>query len=760
MIFINALLALGALAFTVPLAIHLLFRNRFEIIDWGAMRFLESVIRTNRRRMKLRNLLLLLVRCAIPILLAFCLARPILTGWKALPGNEPVSLVLALDTSYSLAAKVDPSSRRFDRMIATAEEIVTGLPRGSEVTLVTSSSVQSAEIDDSLRGDPQSTLTKLKSLRIGGSPLSFERLLSETLRKVSSATTERRQIVMLTDNAASDYSAREVDSFDSLGERRAAIAPAPSIAWVDAWQTAPDTLNNRRITKLEPAQTSSVPGQSVSWNVEARMDGELSAASTLDVHVDGAAIESKVIAFRSGIATITFDTVFEATGRHAIEIALPANDDFSADDRLRADFMVYPPLDVWLVDGNPSDKPLQSDTDFLAIALSPFSLAGEKAVDLFRTQRIGVRQLTSQKDLHPKIVVLADVGPMQSADLKWLQNFVEVDGGTLVLFAGPATDAELWDKQLLALDGNPLMPMKWGPVKSSNEGEVGAKIEEARLTYPPLASFTRDAKGTLAAVEVSSYCGLIARDAPLPSETKQETKQEGKPEADSSDETPPSRTEASVVMRLANGDPLIAVGGIGKGRVMQVATTANDRWTSLPRCLAFVPLMQRLFLHLATGGSRLATPFAGEPIMIDLPDLTGSVADGKSKDAKKIETLALTVTTPTGEAIAVQAPQDRIVFSKTAEAGVYRFESEDGRVAHSAVNVPAQDLKTIGVTDAVHDDAAKRIGATRYESVSAYQNDDSTLRFGRGIWRYMLMALLAAMIFEPILQQRGAKVTS
>jgi len=35
MILINWLLGFGALAFTVPLAIHLLFRNRFELVDWG-----------------------------------------------------------------------------------------------------------------------------------------------------------------------------------------------------------------------------------------------------------------------------------------------------------------------------------------------------------------------------------------------------------------------------------------------------------------------------------------------------------------------------------------------------------------------------------------------------------------------------------------------------------------------------------------------------------------------------------------------------
>jgi len=750
-IFLNWLLALGALAFTVPLAIHLLFRNRFEIVDWGAMRFLESVIRINRRRMQLRNLLLLLVRCAIPILLAFCLARPVLTGWKALPGNEPVSMVLALDTSYSLAAKVDPSANRFDRLIATAQEIVSTLPRGSDVTLITSASSRSGEndSDDANRGDPQSTLNDLRSLRIGGSALSLERLLSEALRKVATAPTERRQVVLLTDNAASDFSDVEMDALNTIGERRSAIVPTPVIAWVDSWQVAPSTLKNRRVTKLEPIQTSSVPGQSVTWSVEARMDGELPTTSSMEILLDGELSESKVIAFRSGLATATFETVFNNVGRHAIEVVFPADDDFSVDDRKRADFMVYPPLNVWLVDGNPSDKPLQSDTDFIGIALSPFSLAGEKAVDLFSTESIGVRQLSSRKTELPKIVVLADVGPMQSSDLKWLQNFVEVEGGTLVFFAGPATDADLWDKQLVTTDGTPLLPMKWGAIKSIDQ--AGVKIDESRLTYPPLAAFSKDAKGTLASVEVVSYRSLVARERTI------------------AGDKPSKSADANVIMRLENGDPLMAVGDVGKGRVLQIATTANDRWTSFPRRLPFVPMVQRLFLHLATGSSLVSTPFAGEPISFSLPELTADVeknkpaskekAAGSSEQANSSEQDWM-VTTPTGNTLTIKPAEDRLLFTDTVSAGTYRFESNDGRFAFAAVNVPEQDLRIADAVDSVRSDAAKRMGATRYESVSAYQSDDSTRRFGRGIWRYMLLALLAAMIFEPILQQRGAKVTS
>lgn len=785
MIFLNALLALGALAFTVPLAIHLLFRNRFETLDWGAMRFLEAVVRVNRRRMQLRNLLLLIIRCAIPILLAFCLARPVLTGWQTLPGDEPLSLLLALDTSYSLAGQLNGvnkadengqenlarSNRRIDQLVANAEKIIASLPRGSDVTLLTSASAGTDERTNAFSGDAQAVLSALQSLDVQGRPLSYEALLSEAIRKTNTASTERRQIVLLTDDAASDLSQSQIDSLASIGERLSAVKPAPGLAWIDAWPqdavTAAVQLPNRRVAKLEPTQSASVPGQSVVWTVELRDDNDAEGTlpdPTVDVLVDGNSIETFPIKFRDGIAVLSFEATFESEGRHVVEVALPGGDSFAPDDRLRADFSVLPPIDVWLVDGTVSDRPLQSDTDFLAVALSPFSLAGEKAVDLFRTSKVGSRELSRQKEELPRIVVLADVGALRSEDSSWLSDFVENQGGTLVTFAGPATDDDVYDKQLLASDNRSLLPMTWGEIRTLDPSGTGAKIDESQMTYPPLALFAKEAKGTLDSVGVSTYRAMKLRPKNEPQESSDAESVDSKTEA--AETLSDKRDEANVVMRLANGDPLMVIREIGKGRVLQVATTANDRWTSLPRRLAFVPLVQRLMMHLATGENRVVTPTAGEPIVIDLPQSIGKAAtqSQEANQAKKDEDASAeevwTVTTPAGKSMPAAVDDGKLRFGETDLVGIYRFESSAGRVFHSAINVPDTELKRTPADPAVREDAAKRIGATRYASVDAYTADDSTRRFGRGIWRYMLLALLAAMILEPVIQQRGARVTS
>ena len=131
---LNPALTLGAIAFVVPLLIHIFNRSRFRTIEWGAMHLLESVISQNRRRFRIDQLILLFIRCLIPAVLAVCLARPVLTGGGLL-GDAPAALVVLLDNSYSMEA-ADPGGTRFTAAVESACEVIGQLPRGSQVAVV------------------------------------------------------------------------------------------------------------------------------------------------------------------------------------------------------------------------------------------------------------------------------------------------------------------------------------------------------------------------------------------------------------------------------------------------------------------------------------------------------------------------------------------------------------------------------------------------------------------------------------------------
>src|SRR6516165_2964378 len=64
----------GAAAVAVPVIIHLLNRRRYKIVTWAAMRFLLNAQRQNTRRMRIEQLILLLVRMALVALIVFAMA--------------------------------------------------------------------------------------------------------------------------------------------------------------------------------------------------------------------------------------------------------------------------------------------------------------------------------------------------------------------------------------------------------------------------------------------------------------------------------------------------------------------------------------------------------------------------------------------------------------------------------------------------------------------------------------------------------------
>jgi Aerotolerance regulator N-terminal/von Willebrand factor type A domain len=91
----------GALAVGVPLYLHLLRRNTSVPLPFSSLMFFEKQAPNAVRRRRLRHWLLLALRLAVLLFLAFAFAEPYLT--RALPGVAPEKLVLvAIDDSFSM----------------------------------------------------------------------------------------------------------------------------------------------------------------------------------------------------------------------------------------------------------------------------------------------------------------------------------------------------------------------------------------------------------------------------------------------------------------------------------------------------------------------------------------------------------------------------------------------------------------------------------------------------------------------------------
>src|SRR5258708_24327590 len=97
----------GLLAVLLPILIHLLNKRKFRVVDWAAMEFLLDADKKNRRRIRLENLILLLLRCLAVLLIGLLLARPFIpTSLTAgILNATQYERIIGLDDSLSMQAR-------------------------------------------------------------------------------------------------------------------------------------------------------------------------------------------------------------------------------------------------------------------------------------------------------------------------------------------------------------------------------------------------------------------------------------------------------------------------------------------------------------------------------------------------------------------------------------------------------------------------------------------------------------------------------
>ncbi|GAB4327161.1 MAG: BatA domain-containing protein [Calditrichia bacterium] len=102
--FLNPAILVALAAGAVPLIIHLLNRHKHKEVYFSTIEFLKQMAQREMRRMRLRQILLLLIRTLMILLLVLAFARPTLTQSSGLlPGRDAAEVVVVVDNSLSMS---------------------------------------------------------------------------------------------------------------------------------------------------------------------------------------------------------------------------------------------------------------------------------------------------------------------------------------------------------------------------------------------------------------------------------------------------------------------------------------------------------------------------------------------------------------------------------------------------------------------------------------------------------------------------------
>ncbi|MEA3212649.1 MAG: hypothetical protein QOE70_5706 [Chthoniobacter sp.] len=653
MSFLHPLMLGGLAAVSVPIIIHLLNKFRVKTTGWGAMRFLLESVRKNERRVKMEDLILLLLRCLLVALAVAAFARPVRQA--LLSGDDekggPEATVVLLDNSASMGQSSGVESR-FDLAKAAIRQWAETQGGQSQGALFLVSNRT-----EPLIGKPagdwglfRKTLAEAELSDRGSDLAQGVRLAVEALQGVAGRT---RAIRIYTDGQAGAWSHQE--ELRKLARENPEIRIEPVLA-------GNKVEENLGLVSLRAEGGVIAARQPCRFMVEvgnygtAPIEGVKVVLSIDDGTPAGDALIARLEPGSTQAASVMIS--FPTAGPQAVTASLPP-DALAADNRRTAAFDVVAQMNVLLTEENPAATAPERDSFYLGHALVPLSRETASRHYL-ATLAIPPADLPAElgnaNNTATQAVFLCQPGAIAPVVTQALRKYVQ-GGGNLIIFPGPATDPAEWKANAPLWE---MLPAELAPATEETAGESPLTWQASDFTHPITALWNDSAQGSLGAVKV-------ARHFPLT----------------------PKANGARVVVALSNGEPAVVEWAFGEGRVVLFNSTATPAWNNFPLHPAFVPFLQRMMGYLNRQNEQRLALAPGEPFRKRVAD------ELKGKDFS-VQRPGAEASRTAGQVVADDR-QTFLRYAGTEKAGAYRINIGGEPVATFAVQMdPAEsDLRAV-----------------------------------------------------------------
>jgi hypothetical protein len=565
------------------------------------MRFLELGQRT-RRRIRLQDLLLMLLRMGLLACLALALARPWGAGALFRPLADDVlhDIVFVLDGSGSMAwqgSGQTPHQQGVQWIHNTLEE----LGAGDTVGLI-DARLQPRRVIHPPTTDWKQVRESLAALPEPSGSSQLPESIEDALRILSTTSNVSRRIIVLADDQALAWRPEDRFAWARVDEVRQQSQFAPRIDVV-ALGPPGQKRGNFSVGPIELSRAATVPGFPIHLRARLRQSGGEETTRSVYFEINGQRLPEKTLdvsLLPDSEALVEFDHVFASQGSFVGSIVLDP-DDLPQDDRAEAVMVITSAIPVLLVDGDPRVDQTRSETFYLQ---SVFSASGEKS-PWIQTKTIRVEELSEATLRDQQAVFLCNVARVSERQWESLRNFVR-DGGGLVIAPGERIDAAAWN----AVDPAklpPLLPAQFERVQTENSAQADPpRIDSLTLQANWLQRFRKEHEVDLSQVRFSKWWKLAPTD-PKPQAD----------ESDKADEGTPQPSGSDIQARLTNADPLVVSQSFGHGKVVQLAFPLDADWSTLPAKNDFVPFLHELVFMLTASGYQRNVD-VGSPLLLPL----------------------------------------------------------------------------------------------------------------------------------------------
>jgi len=630
-------LAVGAAAAAVaaPLIIHLLFRKRYQIVPWAAIRFLLTAERRHRRRID--QWLLLALRTLALLLPLFAMAAA--TDWAESiwqwlqPGKlESYSTVprthhvLVIDGSLSMTARTEDGRTRFEHAVAQAEELIQRGNAGDGYTIIHLTGTPKVVVPGPSNAHDKvlKELGKLKPTHAAADTAPALTAIADALAR-SPRSYPRRQVTFFTDLQRSAWAsslptpdAPSPDAWSQILKGKEGKGAA-EVVIVDVARADVDNLAVSDLALGDPLPLVDAPtvvtatvqnhGRTEKRLVRVELLLGRPSASGADSLVS---VETRTIDAvpAGGHSAVSFNlegtrTGFITRGIHVVQVKLAEGDELPADDVRSLAVDVRAGLHAMIVDGKKGEaERLRRAGEHLARSLVP---PGAKPTETpARLHRPGAKWpeqpdqrwiLSPTEFANPDLgdpagaecVFLCDVPAFTPAMVAKLEAHLKRGGGVVIGLGPNAAAAKDNYNKLLYAEGNGILPGPLLEVATSSPDDPGFRLfaEEAEFRKAPLLAFREDnARAGLATAPFKSYVKL---DAPADGRARRILSF-----VPANAAPDPSRKPDAAVVEWSRH----------RGRVVVYTSTFNQDWTDWPVLPSFLPFVHETLRFAAANPDR------------------------------------------------------------------------------------------------------------------------------------------------------------
>jgi len=716
MTFLNPFLLFGLAAAAIPIFLHLFNLRKLRTVEFSTLTFIKELQKTRIRRLKLRQVLLLILRTLLVIVLVLAFARPTLKGPLAgtLGSHAKTTAVFLVDDSYTMTVS-DERGELLKQAKRAAETIVDLLNQGDEVFLVKLSEVHRSSQDEMQAATRDFALLRkeIQQIRPSFVHTPIVDALRYAAKLLSKSSNFNKEVYLF-----SDFKAGSFDLPTASSSQEKLFPHEVRFFFVPLGRRSVQNLGIESISI-----PSSIFEQGRPFTLAARIRNYTTAAvqdHVVSVFLNGTRVAQRGVDIQSGgSANVEFSVVPNRFGYLSGFVELE-DDDFEYDNRRY--FVIYIPEHIRvLIVGRPAE------TRYVALALAARQSSPASS---FVVQEVSPNQLSSVQIDAADVAVLTNSQDLSSAQVNELSSFL-TNGGGMVLFPEPQVQPALFNR----IVSTPLkLPKIAGIDGSGSQGSSFIEFEKIDLRHPV-------------------FQGMFGEQAANPQDQRAaEQRTVESPRVTISVRyvlTPHSNP----IITLSNGAAFLLEQHVGSGRAFLCAVAPNLQWSDFPLKGLFVPLLDRSISYLDQEHEQPNETLAGEEILLKSRVRAGAPWKVQDPDDGQV------VVTPS-----TSGPRQIARFTATDRVGIYTVAAGTERIEMFAVNLDPRESNTTKAPPAVIEGMLQRLGIdpASVQEVREPQDLQRTIlqsRLGVELWKYLLLAALIIALVEMIVARTSKRET-